>query len=136
MTGELHHILLNHSLIGAGLPEQHTSHDAFLAGLNRGINDNALLPRLFEIRAAHVLGELPRSEVSEFLSGLLIGNETAAMTRQYAPSLQQPITIVANPSLSQRYTHALELLGYQANVLDGDNAFQAGIRSIANAVAN
>jgi len=136
MTGELHHILLNHSLIGAGLPEQQTSHEAFEAGLHRGINDSDLLPRLFEIRAAHVLGELPRSEVSEFLSGLLIGNEVAAMTRQYAPDNQQPVTIVANPSLSQRYIKALELLGYQAKVLDGDNAFQAGIRSIANAVAN
>lgn len=136
MTGELHHILLNHSLIGAGLPEQQTSREAFEAGLHRGINDSDLLPRLFEIRAAHVLGELPRSEVSEFLSGLLIGNEVAAMTRLYAPDTQQPVTIVANPSLSQRYINALELLGYQAKVLDGDNAFQAGIRSIANAVAN
>lgn len=136
MTGELHYLLLNHSLIGTGLPEQQTSHEAFMTGLHRGISDSDLLPRLFEIRAAHVLGELPRSEVSEFLSGLLIGNEVAAMTRHYAPDAQQSITIVANPALNQRYANALELLGYQAKALDGDNAFQAGIRSIANAVAN
>jgi 2-dehydro-3-deoxygalactonokinase len=136
MTGELHHILLNHSLVGAGLPEQIASPQAFSAGLERGINDDALLPRLFEVRAAHVLGELPRGEVSEFLSGLLIGNEVAAMTRRYALSKEQPVTLVANLSLSQRYLTALAQLGYQANVLDGDEAFQAGIRSIANAVAN
>ncbi|EER6868997.1 2-dehydro-3-deoxygalactonokinase, partial [Escherichia coli] len=33
MTGELHHLLLNHSLIGAGLPPQENSADAFAAGL-------------------------------------------------------------------------------------------------------
>lgn len=136
MTGELHHLLLNHSLVGAGLPEQQASLSAFRAGLERGVNDRDLLPRLFEVRAAHVLGNLPRDEVSEFLSGLLIGNEAAAMTRHYALSQQHPVTLVANPSLSQRYVSALALLGFQASVLDGDEAFQAGIRSIANAVAN
>lgn len=136
MTGELHHLLLNHSLVGAGLPEQQASLGAFRAGLERGVNDRDLLPRLFEVRAAHVLGSLPREEVSEFLSGLLIGNEAAAMTRHYALSQQYPVTLVANPSLSQRYVSALALLGFQASVLDGDEAFQAGIRSIANAVAN
>ncbi len=136
MTGELHHILLSHSLVGAGLPEQLASQGAFSAGLERGINDNALLPRLFEVRAAHVLGELPRSEVSDFLSGLLIGNEVATMARRYALNPQQPVTLVAGPSLSQRYVAALTLMGFQASVLDGDEAFQAGIRSIANAVAN
>lgn len=136
MTGELHHLLLSHSLVGAGLPEQRASLSAFTAGLERGANDRDLLPRLFEVRAAHVLGELPREEVSEFLSGLLIGNEVAAMTRHYALTARQSVTVVASPSLSQRYVTALALLGFQAQVLDGDDAFQAGIRSIANAVAN
>ena len=34
MTGELHHLLLNHSLIGAGLPPQENAADAFAAGLD------------------------------------------------------------------------------------------------------
>ncbi|EIH0048925.1 2-dehydro-3-deoxy-6-phosphogalactonate aldolase [Escherichia coli] len=72
MTGELHHLLLNHSLIGAGLPPQENSADAFAAGLERGLNAPAILPQLFEVRASHVLGTLPREQVSEFLSGLLI----------------------------------------------------------------
>jgi len=38
MTGELHHILLKHSLVGAGLPEQIDSSAAFDAGLSRGLN--------------------------------------------------------------------------------------------------
>lgn len=52
LTGELHHLLLQHSLIGAGLPPQEMSADAFAAGLQRGINNPAVLPQLFEVRFA------------------------------------------------------------------------------------
>lgn len=50
LTGELHHLLLQHSLVGAGLPPQETSAAAFAAGLQRGINNPAVLPQLFEVR--------------------------------------------------------------------------------------
>jgi len=133
MTGELHHVLLNHTLVGAGLPEQVASPDAFTAGLTRGLDAPDLLPRLFEIRASHVLGTLAREQVSEFLSGLLIGSEVASMKAWIAP--QQTITLVANPSLTARYQQAFALLGHETQTLRGDDAFQAGIRSIAHAVA-
>ncbi|EMV5223811.1 2-dehydro-3-deoxy-6-phosphogalactonate aldolase [Escherichia coli] len=102
MTGELHHLLLNHSLIGAGLPPQENSADAFAAGLERGLNAPAILPQLFEVRASHVLGTLPREQVSEFLSGLLIGAEVASM-RDYVTH-QHAITLVAGTSLMQWQT--------------------------------
>ena len=135
MTGELHHLLLTHSLIGAGLPEQQPSADAFRAGLVQGLETDAPLARLFEVRAAHVLGSLAREHVAEFLSGLLIGNEVATMTRQWQPDARQPITIVASQALADRYQQALSALGFSGRVLEGDSAFQAGIRSIAHAVA-
>ena len=134
MTGELHHILLKHSLVGAGLPEQIDSSAAFDAGLSRGLNAPALLPQLFEVRASHVLGSLPREQVSDFLSGLLIGSEVATMTADLAA--QQVITLVANASLTRRYRRAFAAVGREVQELDGDQAFQAGIRSIAHAVAN
>lgn len=136
MTGELHHLLLNNSLIGVGIDAQRASPEAFRAGLEKGIASADLLPDLFEVRAAHVLEALPKSDVSEFLSGLLIGNEVADMVRRYQPDAAQPITIVAGPSLAERYRQALSLMGFSAQVMDGDAAFQAGIRSIAYAVAN
>ena len=134
MTGELHHILLRHSLVGTGLPEQTDSTDAFDAGLTRGLNAPALLPQLFEVRASHVLGSLPREQVSEFLSGLLIGSEVATMTADVAA--QQVITLVASPALARRYQRAFAAIGREVQVIDGEQAFQAGIRSIAHAVAN
>ncbi|EQC2550706.1 2-dehydro-3-deoxygalactonokinase [Enterobacter sichuanensis] len=134
MTGELHHLLLNHSLVGAGLPEQKTSPAAFTAGLERGLASPDVLPSLFEIRASHVLGTLPREQVSEFLSGLLIGAEVASMRDFVAQG--QAITIVAGSSLASRYEQALRRAGHDVSTVSGDTAFQAGIRSIAHAVAN
>ena len=133
MTGELHHVLLNHTLVGAGLPEQVASAQAFDAGLTRGLESPDLLPRLFEVRASHVLGSLAREEVSEFLSGLLIGSEVASMTRH--ASHDRAVTLVASSSLTARYQQAFSLAGFSASAISGDTAFQAGIRSIAHAVA-
>lgn len=134
MTGELHHLLLNHSLVGAGLPEQINAPDAFTTGLERGLASPAVLPQLFEVRASHVLGNLPREEVSEFLSGLLIGAEVASMGDFIAR--EQAITIVAGSSLTSRYQQAFSAIGRNVATVAGDTAFQAGIRSIAHAVAN
>ncbi|MCU7784444.1 2-dehydro-3-deoxygalactonokinase [Lelliottia amnigena] len=134
MTGELHHLLLRHSLVGAGLPEQKNAPDAFTAGLERGLASPAVLPQLFEVRASHVLGNLPREEVSEFLSGLLIGAEVASM-RDFSAH-EQAITIVAGSSLTSRYQQAFSAIGRNVATVTGDTAFQAGIRSIAHAVAN
>lgn len=134
LTGELHHLLLQHSLVGAGLPPQETSADAFAAGLQRGINNPAVLPQLFEVRASHVLGALPREQVSEFLSGLLIGAEVATLSATFAG--QQAITLVAGSSLTSRYQQAFRAIGREVTAVVGDTAFQTGIRSIAYAVAN
>lgn len=127
MTGELHYLLLRHSLVGAGLPEQEASGDAYAAGLERGLNSPAVLPSLFEVRASHVLGHLAREQVSDFLSGLLIGAEVASMSESFAA--QQAITLVAGPALISRYQQAFSAIGRDVSTVDGDMAFQAGIRS-------
>lgn len=133
MTGELHHVLLKHTLVGTGLPEQSDSPKAFKAGLERGLQSPDILPRLFEVRASHVLGAQPREQVSEFLSGLLIGCEVASLGDSIPA--QQVVTLVASSSLTARYQRAFELFGRQSQVISGDEAFQSGIRSIAHAVA-
>lgn len=132
MTGELHHLLLNHSLIGAGLPQQLADADAFRQGLETGANDRSILSRLFEVRAAHVLGARPRESVSDFLSGLLIGHEVALMAETFIRGERAPLTLIAGSSLADRYQQAMTFSGLSAQLLDGDYAFQHGIRSIAN----
>ena len=133
MTGELHYLLLRHSLVGAGLPEQVSAPGAFNAGLERGLHSPDILPRLFEVRASHVLGSLPREQVSEFLSGLLIGAEVATLSERFR---DPQVTIVGGEALANRYQQALSAIGRQTTVVSGDNAFQTGVRSIIHAVAN
>jgi len=133
MTGELHHVLLSHSLVGAGLPDQTSSPEAFSAGLDRGLAAANILPQLFEVRAAHVLGSLPREQVSEFLSGLLIGAEVVSMAERFD---ERRVTVISGSALASRYQQALEAIGREAVIVSGDTAFQTGIRSIAHAVAN
>ena len=133
MTGELHYLLLRHSLVGAGLPEQVSAPGAFNAGLERGLHSPDILPRLFEVRASHVLGSLPREQVGEFLSGLLIGAEVATLSEHFR---DPQVTIVGGEALANRYQQALSAIGRQTTVVSGDNAFQTGIRSIIHAVAN
>jgi len=136
IAGEMHHLLLNHSLIGAGLPPQIADRQAFIAGLECGLQEGDILPLLFEVRAAHILGRLAQESVSEQLSGLLIGAEVAQMCRVYGSLTGQCVTIVGSPQLSARYQSALALIGITAEIVAGDTAFQQGIRSIVNELAN
>lgn len=132
MTGELHHLLMTHSLIGVGLCEQQPSPQAFQQGLALGFADDNIIRCLFETRAAHVLGRLEKSAVSDWLSGLLIGNEVAQMQRHYPVSARESITLIGSSALTTRYELALQQAGLRWQQLDGDRAFQSGIRSIIN----
>jgi 2-dehydro-3-deoxygalactonokinase len=134
MTGELHHILMSHSLLGKGLPAQQSAGDVFHQGLRTGFSQPDITGRLFEVRAAHVLNRLDKSAVSEWLSGLLIGSEVAQMLRLFGH--QQSVTIIGNPQLTERYAQALSLAGVRWQAFDGDQAFQSGIRRIVNAMGD
>ncbi|CDG21826.1 2-dehydro-3-deoxygalactonokinase [Xenorhabdus poinarii G6] len=135
MTGELHYLLMNHSLIGSGLPKQIPDESAFTRGLHLGLNDAAVLVRLFEVRAAHVLGKLPREYVSDWLSGILIGAEVAEMKSLYDNGVTDKATVIANPELAKRYVIALKQAGIPSEVMEGEYAFQTGIRSIIHELA-
>lgn len=132
MTGELHHLLIKQSLIGVGLTEQHPNPAVFRQGMQQGFAQNNIMRCLFETRAAHVLGQLDKNAVSEWLSGLLIGNEVAQMQRDWDIAKGRTVTVVGNPQLAARYLQALAYAGLNSQLLDGDEAFQAGIRSIVN----
>lgn len=127
MTGELHHLLMTQSLIGKGLPAQQTDEEAFTYGLVKGSADPTLIARLFEARAARVLGALPASSVSDFLSGLLIGSEV----RTLGSGLNR-VTLVGNQALAARYQQAFTGLGINVAICDGDQAFLQGIRELVN----
>lgn len=128
MTGELHHLLMNHSLLGRGLAQQADNDAAFYAGLEKGLESPSLIDRLFDARATRVLGSLAPEFVGEWLSGLLIGAEVAAMRKDILR-----VTLVGSESLCSRYRRAFSLAGVQTSEVAGDSAFLQGIRSIVDA---
>jgi 2-dehydro-3-deoxygalactonokinase len=130
MTGELHHLLLSHSLIGKGLPAQQQDDSAFIHGLEKGLNLPSLANQLFATRAAWVLGALPKTSVSDALSGLLIGAEVATLSRQHQP---QQVTLVASETLSPRYRQAFACLDIDVTECAAEEAFLAGIGRIIDA---
>lgn len=134
MTGELHHLLLHNSLLGTGLPEQIPSQEHFNTGLQHGSEQPSIITQLFEVRASHVLGTLPREAVSSYLSGLLIGHEIQQMRTHYDVS-DKPLTLITDGTIGELYRHALDHAAVPYQVLNSDTAFLHGIRTIADALA-
>ena len=124
MTGELHHLLLNHSLLGQQLPAQLPDEAAFALGMEKGLNQPALLSGLFSARAARVLGALAATSVSDYLSGLLIGAEVATFSERYRASR---VVLVGEHSLNARYQQAMAARGLAVSCCSGEAAFLSGI---------
>lgn len=124
MTGELHHLLLNHSLLGQQLPAQFPDEASFALGIEKGLNQPALLSGLFSARAARVLGALAATSVSDYLSGLLIGAEVATFSERYRASR---VVLVGEHSLNARYQQAMAARGLAVSCCSGEAAFLSGI---------
>lgn len=132
MTGELHALMLKYSLIGLGAGEQEESEADYLKGLERGYQENNIIPRLFEIRGANILGGIKPSHVGEFLSGMLIGAEIASMQKIFKFTKDDgAIGLIASPFLNARYEKGLRLAGLDSFCVNGDEAFLGGILPIA-----
>ncbi len=135
MTGEMHSIMMKYSLVGLGAGDQEESAADFEAGLERGFFENNIVPRLFEIRGANILGAIKPAHVGEFLSGLLIGAEIASMQKIFKfTKADGALGIIANPFLTARYVKGLGLAGLESFSLEGDEAFLGGILPLAESL--
>jgi 2-dehydro-3-deoxygalactonokinase len=119
MTGELFDVLSTHSLLGAsvGLPEsgptgnlsESEPREAFIAGV-RGASESGLAGSLFQTRVRTVLRKVPPAVNRWFLSGLLIGAETADLATRESDA---PILLAAPEPLCAAYRLAFETLALQ-----------------------
>lgn len=109
MTGEVYGALRNHTILGRMMAP--VSGDAafnvaaFARGLETAagsVEPGAWLHRLFSVRTLGLMGRLAEGEAADYLSGLLIGWEMAALSTQE----RDPIIVVASPELSRRYLEA------------------------------
>jgi 2-dehydro-3-deoxygalactonokinase len=132
VTGELFALLLAHSTLGR-LAREHAAtsaaerEEAFRRGVEAaGESVHGLAPLLFSARAGVLVGDLPPGASSDYLSGLLLGDEIRTGLARDG----RPAALAGAPDLCARYASALALLGAGEVRVLGDTA-PAGLWIIA-----
>jgi 2-dehydro-3-deoxygalactonokinase len=120
MTGEVHHLLLTHSLLAA--QDQHEDLAAFDRGFGRGFADPALLSLVFSGRTERLFGRLDDQSVASYVSGLLIGHEIACEQRHYAITQAH---LVGADGLCALYARGLRSVGVEDIRLHDSNLITA-----------
>jgi 2-dehydro-3-deoxygalactonokinase len=108
MTGELFALLQQHSILSAGTGQALPDPDAFARGVITARDSGAAgaLSRLFSTRALMLDGALPATSVSDYLSGLLIGEELRAALAMDRFRCDAPIQLIGDAVLCERYRSA------------------------------
>jgi 2-dehydro-3-deoxygalactonokinase len=128
LTGELFALLLSSSLLGA--PVAGDDSEGFAAGIARAKSTPGLIGNLFETRVQQLRHGRSPQWAHGFLSGLLIGNEIAAVL--VAGPLPAMVTLIGAPALTDRYCAALAAFDVVSEPLDGDACVLAGLRLLDN----
>lgn len=126
LTGELYSVISDHMLIGKGLDSsQLGEHDAvFSEGVIDGVATDQLTSTLFRAWTHRLFKRFNESEVPDYLSGLLIGNELKNLSSSH-------YYLVGGSGLCKRYEIALSTLGVASDRVSGNDCFLAGMRALA-----
>ncbi len=113
MTGEVYAVLKEYSILGRLLSLGVEREEAF----ERGViwhkeHPGSILHTLFSVRTLPLFERIPREDVADFLSGLLIAEEISGALRTRRDLLQ--VIVIGRGDLAKRYCHALGLMGVQA----------------------
>lgn len=140
MTGELFAVLSEHSILGR-TQQRGAAFDseAFDRGVQVALSTDGEigpLSTLFSARSLGLTGELSPTEQADYLSGLLIGHELAALAnvqRRRRNSARLPsIILIGNAQLCARYSRALDSCGF-AQVSLAEHATERGLWHLAEA---
>jgi 2-dehydro-3-deoxygalactonokinase len=118
LTGELFSVLSKHSILGRLMPDSaegkaEPDATAFELGLATARNGKPgdFPHQIFATRTLGLTGRLPTASLSDYLSGLLIGNELVSGLAASGVSAQIPLVMIGDPELCRRYTRALGYFG-------------------------
>ncbi len=112
MTGEAFAALRQHTILGRMMAGEGTG-----AGFDRGVVESRgrpLLHAIFGARTLRLMDELPEAEAADYLSGLLIGSELAALDHG------EPVVLVGADALVARYRRAAAGLGIATETVPAD----------------
>lgn len=127
MTGELFALLSQQSVLRHGMQGdvRHLDQQAFDAGLQAGAGRaQRLVGALFGLRAEGLLDGLPPAAARSRLSGLLIGQELAALDERWRG---QRVCVIGDGESAERYRHALDTLGVAALTVSAERVTLAGL---------
>jgi 2-dehydro-3-deoxygalactonokinase len=131
MTGEMFSLLKGHSILSDLLQTEAEPGAAFEAGVLHGLSDEDLTAELFSVRARVLLGQAAREDAASYTSGLLIGTDLRTGLRHAS---EGEIVVMGRPELTALYSAALRSAGYAAREVDGEEAFLAGAKALAEAM--
>ena len=131
MTGELFNLLRDRSILADLLSGTAKAGDAFASGVRRGLEDECLTAELFKIRARVLLGQADAKDAPSYGSGLLIGADVRAGLRAAGDG---QVVVMGRPELTELYSEALRIARRPCREVDGEQAFLAGARAIAELI--
>jgi 2-dehydro-3-deoxygalactonokinase len=116
MTGEVYAALRGHTILGRTMADATTPD---LAAFERGVKiagapagRAGVMSTIFSTRALGLTGELAPESQADYLSGLLIGHEVAALAEMLRQQGELPrIVLCGDPALCKRYTLAMQHYG-------------------------
>jgi 2-dehydro-3-deoxygalactonokinase len=131
ITGETFSVLRQHSILGRLMTSDEPDEKAFARGVDKSLADPAgLLHNLFSVRSLGLFNELNGTQLSSYLSGLVIGSEVAhALSTR---SRDAGYMILASPKIGGRYEKALGVAGVKARYGD-PLAIVRGLQKIGRA---
>jgi len=133
MTGEVYGALSAHTILGRTMQQPTVPDDAaFLRGVRVAQSADGragVLSNIFSSRTLGLTGELAPAAQPDYLSGLLIGHELAALQAMHL-SAPQRIGLIGDPKLCRRYRLALELLEL-GPVTEAQHATETGLWLLA-----
>ena len=121
MTGEVFAALCEHTILGRTMRRLSSpDFEAFDRGVELARSPHAragLLSTIFSTRTLGLVGALPAESQADYLSGLLVGSEIAALEALGALGEHlAPIMLVGSDELCQRYRRALAAFGHAAAI--------------------
>lgn len=128
MTGEMFSLLKQHSILSDLLEPEAETGPAFTAGVDRGLSEDGLLAQLFSVRARVLLGRARKEDQASYASGLLIGSDVRVGLRL---ETEGAVVVMGRPDLTSLYAAALAEAGRETKEVDGEEAFIAGARQLA-----
>lgn len=135
MTGEVYAALRGHTILGRTMSDAPAED---MAAFERGLHvagepagAAGVLSTIFSTRTLGLTGALPPASQADYLSGLLIGHEIAALAALLRREGEPPrIVLCGEPALCRRYALALRHYGLPAPAL-AEQATERGLWRLA-----